>query len=346
MPPKRKPLGELSNNANTLTPTTPRKRPKSSRAAASKATAAVSALISATCDWNSELENLNSWSTILTPNSTQDSEPQSTRKTTPQPGHTSTVTAPEAITGSKISKKRKNTSITESKKNLNLDEPELVFQPMEQNEHKMLALLPFRFTAEEATASDWFSLFWTDNDWENLKQNTNKYATKQRTPDPTTAVTPRPLYGRWKPVNIAELKAYVAIVIVLGVFRVRSYREFWRQKWECKLGIQLQRRVPRRGTRAKTVHHDMVWIPYHDIFSTALSCSRFIQIKRYIHVCDPNIHLNEAEWYKKLEPLNSSIRGRCQSLAVPATNTSVDEMMVRFFGCSKHTVRMPKKPIK
>ncbi|KAF8248424.1 hypothetical protein K440DRAFT_642583 [Wilcoxina mikolae CBS 423.85] len=223
MPSKCKPLGELSNNANTLTSTTPRKYPKSSRAAASKATAAVSLLISATCDWNSELENLNLWSTILTPKSTQDSEPQSTRKTTPQPEHTSTVTAPEAITDSKISKTRKNTSITESKKNLNLDEPELVFQPMEQNEQKMLALLPFEFTAKEANASDWFSLFWTDNDWKNLKQNTNKYAIKQRTPDPTTAVTPQPLYGRWKPVNIAEFKAYVAIVIVLGVFRVRSY---------------------------------------------------------------------------------------------------------------------------
>jgi hypothetical protein len=31
---------------------------------------------------------------------------------------------------------------------------------------------------------------------------------------------------------------------------------------------------------------------------------------------------------------------------VPATNTTVDEMMVRFFGRSKHIVKMPKKPIK
>lgn len=65
-----------------------------------------------------------------------------------------------------------------------------------------------------------------------------------------------------------------------------------------------------------------------------------------LHIADPDIVLTDMEWYKKLEPISSSIRQHCQTLAIPAINVSVDEMMVRFFGRSKHTVRMPKKAIK
>ena len=81
----------------------------------------------------------------------------------------------------------------------------------------------------QTVAGDWFSLFWTETDWQILVTNTNKYAVKQRTPDPLTGVTPRPLDGSWHPVTVAEMKAYVAIVLVLGVYRVRSYRDFWQR---------------------------------------------------------------------------------------------------------------------
>ncbi|KAF8241318.1 hypothetical protein K440DRAFT_471075, partial [Wilcoxina mikolae CBS 423.85] len=74
----------------------------------------------------------------------------------------------------------------------------------------------------------------------------------------------------------------------------------------------------------------------------------FTQIKRYLHVSDPDLThaLPDAEWYQKLEPFSSSIHTRSQELAVLGTNTSVNEIMVCFLGRSKHTVRMPKKPIK
>jgi len=58
MPPKRKPLGELPHNTihatSTTTGTTQNKRTRSSRAAACRASAAVSELVSATAGWNKE----------------------------------------------------------------------------------------------------------------------------------------------------------------------------------------------------------------------------------------------------------------------------------------------------
>jgi hypothetical protein len=221
-------------------------------------------------------------------------------------------------------------------------------------------------------AGNWFSLFWTETDWKILVTNTNQYAAKQRTPDLSTGLTPRPLDGSWRPVTVAEMKAYVAIVIVLGVYRIRSYSDFWRCRRTCsliqkaaiiaggraapagsrpgvaRLGFR-QRRVRRPQTlTVERNHNELSWIPHYNTFRASLSRRRFTQIKRYLHVSDPDLTgaLTDAEWYKKLEPLSSSICTRSQELAVPGTNTSVDEMMVRFFGRSKHTVRMPKKPIK
>ena len=47
----------------------------------------------------------------------------------------------------------------------------------------------------------------------------------------------------------------------------------------------------------------------------------------------------------KLEPLASWVRQQSKNLYLPASQVAVDEMMVRFGGRSKHTVKMPNKPI-
>jgi hypothetical protein len=207
----------------------------------------------------------------------------------------------------------------------------------------------------QMSAGEWFALFWTAEDWENLATNTNAYATKMRTPDPTTGKPPRPLYGKWRPVTVAELKAFIGITIVLGVYRVRSFRDFWRQKGELRLGkatIPVRRyqwkgkRHLRDGLRLGLEGRAVKWISNIDLYTSGLSCKRYTKIKRYLHVSDPAETYSDKDWYKKVEPLNSNIRQRSQALAVPATNTAVDEMMARFFGRSKDTVRMPAKPIK
>ena len=207
----------------------------------------------------------------------------------------------------------------------------------------------------QMVAGDWFSLFWTETDWLILVANTNKYAAKQRTPDRLTGVTPRPLDGSWQPVTGAERKEYVAIVLVLGVYRVRSYCDFWQRSQthsqplgNAAAGSRHRVRWPRVWGPAPQDqnHNELSWIPNYNTFSTSSSRHRFTSIKRYLHVSDSDLTLTDLEWYQYLEPLCSSIRKCLQELAVPATNTSVDEMMVQFFGRSKHTVRTPKKPIK
>ena len=91
-----------------------------------------------------------------------------------------------------------------------------------------------------------------------------------------------------------------------------------------------------------------------------LSQTRYFQLLRYFHVSDPykspNVPLEDEEnapepvvkhqWWHKLEPMVSTLRSNFEYHWKPGSNVSIDEMMVRFFGRSKHTQKMPNKPIK
>src|SRR5215213_743385 len=49
-------------------------------------------------------------------------------------------------------------------------------------------------------------------------------------------------------------------------------------------------------------------------------------------------------WYSKLDPLATHIRIISQTICIPSSNISIDEMIARFSGRSAHTVRIKNKP--
>ena len=77
-----------------------------------------------------------------------------------------------------------------------------------------------------------------------------------------------------------------------------------------------------------------------------MSLNRFEQLKRYFHVSDPRLELDSGHWYEKLEPLASVLRQRFRQYYLPATKVAIDEMVVRFCGRSRHTLKIRNKPIK
>src|SRR6266498_4721059 len=48
-------------------------------------------------------------------------------------------------------------------------------------------------------------------------------------------------------------------------------------------------------------------------------------------------------WYSKLDPLATHVWTISQSICIPSSNISIDEMIVRFFERSAHTVRIKNK---
>ena len=51
-----------------------------------------------------------------------------------------------------------------------------------------------------------------------------------------------------------------------------------------------------------------------------------------------------TKYYKKLEPVASIVVAMFQEIAIPATSVSMDEIIVRCTGRSKHTIMMRGRP--
>ena len=50
-------------------------------------------------------------------------------------------------------------------------------------------------------------------------------------------------------------------------------------------------------------------------------------------------------WYSKLNPLVTHVQTISQSICIPSSNISIDEMIAKFSGRSAHTIRIKNKPI-
>jgi len=186
--------------------------------------------------------------------------------------------------------------------------PAETFKPLQLIPHEPQSLVP---DDTELTPLAFFSLFWNDYILSQIAQATNAYADHKRQGK---------LGKGWShPVSTTELQKFLGITIMMEVIRLSNRSQYWRQD-----------RMVGKNT---------------------LSFRQYRQIKRYIHISMPEATANsrgsrtESPWWTKLEPLHSHSKHQSQTYFQPSTHVAVDEMMVRFTGRSKHTVRIPSKPI-
>jgi Transposase IS4 len=81
-----------------------------------------------------------------------------------------------------------------------------------------------------------------------------------------------------------------------------------------------------------------------------ISLRRFEQVKRFLHISDAEDDIQQGrehsnQWWYKLKPLASSLQRSFMQFYTPSSEVSIDELMVRCFGRSIHTYKMPNKPI-
>jgi hypothetical protein len=78
--------------------------------------------------------------------------------------------------------------------------------------------------------------------------------------------------------------------------------------------------------------------------------TRFEQLKQFLHISSPEKDelrpIGSKDWWYKLEPLASYFHKAAQKFYTPSSHLSVDEIMIRCFGRTLHTYKMPNKPIK
>ena len=78
---------------------------------------------------------------------------------------------------------------------------------------------------------------------------------------------------------------------------------------------------------------------------TPLSKNRFEQIIKNIHFKDRGLNSVSSNWWDKLEPIFSILRGKSAFYWLPSTNLTVDEVMLKFEGRTSQKVTIPCKPI-
>jgi hypothetical protein len=172
-------------------------------------------------------------------------------------------------------------------------------------------------TYAELTPYAIISLFWDDAILQHIAEATNKYAAAKHAELRASKLASLRVQLRlrpWKAVDVCELRRFISATIFMGY---------------AKSTVSLFTRF-RRGTI----------LP-----KGTISRDRYDQIKRYLHISDPDLKPDRKHWWRKLEPLSSHLRTCFQTFYSPGSHLAVDEMMSLCKARTVHTVRIPSKPI-
>jgi hypothetical protein len=161
-----------------------------------------------------------------------------------------------------------------------------------------------------------------------IVENTNLYAIAHNAPTAPTSTNRR----YWWPTNPNEIRVLFGIFYYMGVHREPNYKVYWE--------------TPRPNG------------PIHAL-SKHMSLNRFENLRHYLHISKPSLETSELPqssldndddinkfWWWRLEPMISTFRDGCQRYLILGTAVAIDEIMVRFYGRSSDTYKMPNKPIK
>ena len=127
---------------------------------------------------------------------------------------------------------------------------------------------------------------------------------------------------RGKPITLSELKAFLAMLIIMGAISLPSLHLYWTSKWPFSFPT----------------------------FSSIMSRNRFELILKFIHFNDNEHQIPrdqpEHDRLFKIRPFLSSIIKSFQQAFIPDQYLSVDESMIGFKGRLSFLQYMPKKPQK
>ena len=164
--------------------------------------------------------------------------------------------------------------------------------------------------------ADIFCRFFTDDVWQLLVSETNKYAAhcKQQ----STHTSPRP----WHDISREEMKAFIGILILMGVCRLPKFELYWTTKY-----TQICPRI-----------------------SGIMSQIRFEQIFRYLHLCvvEQQVAAGQPghDYLYKVRKLLDLLSPRFLSEYNPHEELSIDEAMIPFKGRLHIKQYMKDKPTK
>lgn len=167
--------------------------------------------------------------------------------------------------------------------------------------------------AEDGTAKDFFQLFVSEELFDMIVEETNRYASQciARKPD-----------AKWHDTNREEMQAFIGLHVLFGYHKLPETALYWSK--EETLGVAYVKKVMPRD--------------------------RFDKLTQYLHLNNnenavPRGQPNHDKLFK-VRPFLEAVVKACREEYRPTQNLSVDEAMVAFKGQLSLKQYMPLKPIK
>ena len=155
-----------------------------------------------------------------------------------------------------------------------------------------------------------------DSFWQNLVDETNLYADQFL--ESATYVSPHSYIRNCKPVTTEEIKKFMALLVLMGITRKPSLREYW--------------------SKEKTKEFP--------IFGETMSRSRFMSILKFLHFRDNSAKPEGADRLYKVGTLLDYFRDKFQQGLSPNQHLSLDEAIIQFQGRLSFKTYNPMKPTK
>ena len=111
---------------------------------------------------------------------------------------------------------------------------------------------------------------------------------------------PRSLYNTWKPVTLDEMKAFIGLIINMGIVQLQDIKDYWS-------------------------HHETLDL---HLFRNVMTRDRFSQIFNMLHVGD----IDGSRKRHKIQPLLDKLLPNIQKLLIPQRHLSINEAMISFKG--------------
>ncbi|PFX22429.1 PiggyBac transposable element-derived protein 1 [Stylophora pistillata] len=158
---------------------------------------------------------------------------------------------------------------------------------------------------------DFFFLFFTEEVWQLLVEQTNLYAEQKRGPKERSV---------WYPVTADEMKAWVSLYLNMGLVTKPNLSSYWSTD-------------PALSS---------------PIFPSIMSRDRFVQILQYLHFADNNQapRADSAGYNKlyKIQPFLNLVIPKFQQVYKPNRQLNVDETLIKFKGKVHFRQYLPIRP--
>ena len=157
-----------------------------------------------------------------------------------------------------------------------------------------------------------FQMFFTTELLQIIVTETNRYA----------SLCLKDKFATWEQVTEEELQAYFGFMILTGLVRLPSIRDYWKKSDKF----------------------------YYKPIASRITRTRFLEIHRFLHFVDnsglPSYGQPKYSKLQKIKPILEYISDKFENLFIPGQDISIDEAMVKYKGRSSLKQYMPKKPIK